>query len=333
MSIVLDGVTKTFPESYGVVAWCKHRGRPPRRRALDDVSFRVERGELFGLLGANGAGKSTILRLMAGLLTPDRGRLEVEGVDAVAHPVAVRRRIGLSSSDDRSFYHRISARANLELFAGLTGVPRAERAARVVEVARVVNLADDLDRRFDAFSSGMRQRLAVARALLGRPDVLLFDEPTRAVDPVNADELRRFIRDRLVRERGTTVVLTTNVLEEAWQMCDRVGILSAGRLLTTGAPADLRRLGNRLDYTIVLDRVDDALIARTRAVQGVIDLAVSPVESSTALRVGIDSRDQCLTHLLRAVSANGVRVLAIRPEDPSPSDLFRHLTKAVTDGR
>ena len=304
----VDQLTKTFPTAVGLFPWVRNIGRIERRVALDDVSFGVRGGELFGVVGANGAGKSTILRIVAGLVVPDRGTVRVDGIDARTAPLAVRRKVVLCCTDDRSFYYRLTARRNLEYFGTMAGLDGARLRGRIAEVVRLVDLTDDLDRRFDAFSSGMKQRLGIARGLLGDPELLILDEPTRAVDPVHAASIRGFVRNELVGRRGKTVVLATNLLEEAWELCDRIAVLRRGRVAAIGSPA-----------------AHDALLARTRAVPGVIDLAIDADGACAHLRVVLDSEPRTLTELLRAVSANGICVRSIRPEERRPADVFADL--------
>jgi ABC-2 type transport system ATP-binding protein len=328
----LSGVGKTFPTAFGYVSWLKNWGRQRRRIALSDVSFSVRRGELFGLLGANGAGKSTILRMLAGLVLPDTGRIAIDGIDALAEPLRVRARVGLCTGEERSFYYRLTARSNLEYFGTLAGVARRDLPGRIEEVARTVDLLDDLDRRFDQFSAGMRQRLSFARALIADPDVLLLDEPTRAVDPGHTYELRRFIREDVVGRFGKTVILATNQLDEAWELCDRIAILREGRLVTVASPSELGRMATpRRRYAIGFDRIDDLLLRRVRAVPGLLDVSSGPAAAGISLSVDIDDDPRTLTDLMRAVSANGASITSVTPENIRPADVFAHLTGALND--
>ena len=210
------------------------------RDILHDVNLEVRRGELLGLLGPNGAGKTTLMKMMATLTIPDRGTIEVDGIDVEKDPLLVRSRIGLCGSDDRSFYFRLTARENLTFFGALAGL-RGRRLQRGIQKAlRDVSLSDAIDRRFGDFSSGMRQRMMVARALLSDPDILFFDEPTRAVDP---NSRRRTAQDAArtnsVERRGKTIVLATNLLEEAWAICDRVAVVSNGTIAAVAPPSEL----------------------------------------------------------------------------------------------
>ncbi len=324
--IQCENVTKSFPSVYGLSAWIKHRGRPPRRIALADVTLSVRPRQLFGLLGPNGAGKTTMLKLLATLSLPDRGRILVNGLDCAVAANAVKSQIGLCTSEERSFYFRLTARQNLEFFGALAGLRGARLAARIGEVVELVDLGAALDRRFDTFSSGMRVRLALARALIADPEILLLDEPTRGVDPVHADAMRKLLRDELVQRRGKTVVLTTNILEEAWAVCDEVAILNAGTLVAKGAPAELnRQIGGRVRYAITFDRVGPDLVGRVRALEGVLHAQEGGTRGET-LTVELVAGGRTLTQVLHTVSANGTTVLGVRPLDDGLLELFRTTT-------
>jgi ABC-2 type transport system ATP-binding protein len=323
-------VEKSFPSNYGARSWLGRLGRhQPRRTVLRAIDLDVRRGEIFGLLGPNGAGKTTLLKMLATLLLPDRGSIRIAGIDALAEPMAVKRRIGLAMGDERSFYHRLTARTNLEFFGTLADVPHAALARRIDRVADIVDLRDALDRPVKAYSSGMRQRLGVARALLADPDILIFDEPTRAVDPVHALELRSLLRDDLSRAMGKTIVLSTNVLEEAWSVCDRLAILSGGRIAALGTPAALaERYGDRRRYAVAFERLEPKLPARLRAIDGVISVERHPSPADALLVVELELRGRTFTALLAALGANGSIVSGLREVDDALFDVFRATTEA-----
>ncbi len=324
--VELRGVTKSFPRTYRMSEWLRRFGRRRERRVvLDDIDLTIPRGSVFGLLGPNGAGKTTLLKLMSTLLLPDRGEIFVDGVDAVAQPMEVKRRIGLCTSEERAFYYRLTARANLEFFAILAGLPRRIVAARVIEVAKTVDIARVLDVEVRTYSTGMRQRLAVARAMLADPEVLFFDEPTRAVDPVHTEAIRTLMRDRLARELGKTVVVSTNVLAEAWSICDTVVILSDGRIVAQGTPLELgSRFADRRRYAISLDRFDDGLLERLRCVDGVGSIEI--MDGEPGLIVDLELRERNLTSLLGVLGGNGVTIRAFRQLDEEPFEVFRAAT-------
>jgi ABC-2 type transport system ATP-binding protein len=199
--------------------------------ALDDVSLQVAPREVVVLLGANGAGKSTLLRIIGTTVLPDAGTVMVGGHDGVAQPRAVRRSIGLLIGEERSWYWRLTGRENLEFFAALYGLPRRRRRTRALELLAECGLADAAERRFSDYSSGMRLRLSLARALLTEPPVLLLDEPTRTLDPIATRNFREQLL-ALVEQRGTAVMIATHDLHEAAEAADRVLVLRDGRLST-----------------------------------------------------------------------------------------------------
>jgi ABC-2 type transport system ATP-binding protein len=208
-------------------------------QALSDVNCTIAPGEFFGILGPNGAGKTTLFKILATLITPDTGRAVINGFDAVRDVQQVRRQLVPVVADERSLRWRLNAWENLRLYAVLYRVPASEIRQRIAEVLEVVGLATTGEKMVGQFSSGMKQRLLIARALLARPRVLLLDEPTRGLDPLNARSLRTFLKDELSRRQGCTIVLATHSAEEAFHLCDRVGVLDKGRILTTGRAEDL----------------------------------------------------------------------------------------------
>jgi ABC-type multidrug transport system ATPase subunit len=202
-------------------------------QALDGVTLTVARGELAVLLGVNGAGKSTLMRVLGTTVRPDRGDVEVDGHDLGRSPRSVRRSTGVVLSDERSWYWRLSARQNLEFFGRLCGLSRSAAARRAGELLDVVQLADAANRRVDGFSSGMRARLALGRALLLDPPVLLLDEPSRALDPRVSRDLRELVLG-LTRSGRRSVLWVTHDLHEAAAIADRVLLLDSGRLREIG---------------------------------------------------------------------------------------------------
>jgi ABC-2 type transport system ATP-binding protein len=230
-------------------------------QAVNDISFTVDAGEIFGLLGHNGAGKTTAIRVLTGRTRPTGGRAVVAGCDVETERDRLKPLINLVF-EDPNLYERFSGRENLNLFASLYGVP----ASRTDELLDMVRLKDGADRKVKTYSSGMKQRLLVARALINHPQVLFLDEPTRGLDPSSARDVRNIVAG-LSRE-GTTVFLTTHYMEEADELCHRVAFLSNGKLVALGTPRELKlRYGQRTavvlldtdeEQTIDLDDPDDA---------------------------------------------------------------------------
>jgi ABC-2 type transport system ATP-binding protein len=328
IAISVDKVTKSFPVTLSAGAFVRYRGRVPRRTVLRDISLQVHRGELFGLLGPNGAGKTTLLKMLATLCIPDAGQIVVSGIDARRNPGAVKSKIGLCTSEERSFYFRLTARANLRFFGSLMGLYGQFLEQRIVEVARLVDLTDALDRRFDTFSSGMKQRLSLARAIIGDPDIVFFDEPTRAVDPLHAREIRTLIRDELVNRQGKTAILATNILEEAWSLCDRVAVVHDGRIVAQGSPQTLDAqftLSTR--YHIVLSHLPPELPASLRSIPGVLRVTANPVPEGHKLVIEFHRDEASVDALLRALVSYGGGILSLRSEEPQPLDVFLEVTQ------
>jgi ABC-2 type transport system ATP-binding protein len=214
--------------------------------ALRGVDLEVPWGSILAVLGPNGAGKSTMLRILGTTVLPDSGHVEVAGHDVVAEPAAARRSLGLVLGDERSWYWRLSGRENLEFFAALHGLRRPVARRRATELLAAVDLTDQADRRFDRYSSGMRARLALARALLHEPPVLCLDEPTRTLDPVAAASFRALVLAQA--DAGRAVLFTTHDLHEAAAVASKVVVLAGGRV---AARADDRPDAARLEAILI----------------------------------------------------------------------------------
>ncbi|OFW58049.1 MAG: hypothetical protein A2Y75_12400 [Candidatus Solincola sediminis] len=206
------------------------------------MSFDVRRGSIFGLLGTNGAGKTTLIKIAYNLLLPTSGSVLVLGANPMQQGIKIRRRMGMVNSEERSFYWRLSGRHNLEFFSSLHGLNHSFAAKRIDELGELLDM-DYLDVPFSDYSSGMRQKAAIARALLHDPEVLLMDEPTRSLSPEAAYPLQDFIRKELVAERGKAVLLATQDMAEAERLCEDVAIIDKGNMVFLGALNELMRQG------------------------------------------------------------------------------------------
>ncbi len=206
--------------------------------AVHGVSLTVPAGSVLAILGPNGAGKTTLLRILAGLVIPSVGTAQICGLDVIQEEGRARGLVGVSLGDDRSLYARLSGRRNLEFFAALHGLSRREARQRIDEVSNVLEIP--LDQTVQASSSGIRQRILIARALLHDPLVLLLDEPTKSLDPASAQGVRGFIRERLVRHLGKTVMIATHNLPEAESLGDEIAIMKQGRIRGCGTLDVLR---------------------------------------------------------------------------------------------
>jgi ABC-2 type transport system ATP-binding protein len=229
MSDLAAGNPKTSGHGIRVRGLVKRFGRVV---ALDGLDLDVDLGEIVAVLGPNGAGKSTLLRILGTTVLPDEGSASVAGADVVKEAVEARRQLGLMVGDEHALYWRLTGRDNLRFFGSLYGMSKADTAARAAELLEALGLADAADRRVLGYSSGMRTRLLLGRALLTDPPLLLLDEPTRNLDPVAAVEFRE-IALRLTKQRGAGILFATHDLHEATTIATRVVVLSAGRAVLT----------------------------------------------------------------------------------------------------
>ncbi len=332
MIVRIEGLTKRFPVQR---TWREQLRAPfaaPRTLVVDDVSFDVGDGEIFGLLGQNGAGKTTLFKMLSTLILPDAGRASIAGHDIRTEGGQVRRQLAPVIANERSLYWRLSAYENLRLYATLQHLRGNAMHAEVVRALAITGLADTGEKMVGMFSSGMRQRLLIARALLGRPRVLLLDEPTRSLDPISARDFRRFLRETVVGAEGCTVLLATHDADEVWDLCDRVGVLERGRLLAVDQTAVLRDRAGSDRFRVWL-RASEATAAIARAALDGLALtrvgaAVEPgwEEFACAIPGGADGAARALA----AFTGDGRAVARFERAAPSLADLIERVLASAS---
>jgi ABC-2 type transport system ATP-binding protein len=241
-AISIRNLSKTYPVPFQRLRAFFRRPAKAAVEALRDVSFEVETGEIFGLIGRNGAGKTTLTKIVATLVQPTTGSVAVHGHDSVEQDELVRREIGLATAEERSFYWRLTSEQNLLFFARLHGLSARETKQRISDLFARLELEEVAKRRFGELSTGNKQRLAVARAMLANPPVLLLDEPTRSLDPLAAARMRDMIRSLAEQDPPVTIFLTSHNLAEVETLCRRVAIISRGRIRAIDTPRKLRDL-------------------------------------------------------------------------------------------
>lgn len=225
VAIQANNLTKSFPKDTG---WFLRKGE--NKSSVQNVSLTVQRGEIFGLTGPNGAGKTTLAKMLCTLVSPTSGSATVAGHPLdISHGAAIRQQVGLVVADERSFYWRLTGRQNLIFFAALFGIFGEMARARVDELLNAVDLSSAGDQRFDRYSSGMKQRLAIARGLLHNPKILFLDEPGRSLDQDSKNNVHDLILN-LNQTNGTTVFLITHDLAEADKLCTQIGRMEEGQL-------------------------------------------------------------------------------------------------------
>ena len=312
--ITIDGLTKRFKSRAGVV------------EAVRGISFEVAEGEIFGLLGPNGAGKTTTLRMLTTLLPIDAGSAIVAGFDVKRHPERVRTKIGYVSqkggADDQA-----TGRENLVLQARLYGADAAAARERSKQLLEVLSLAELADRRVSTYSGGQRRRLDIALGLVHSPDVLFLDEPSTGLDPRNRASLWDEVRG--LRERGTTVFLTTHYLDEADVLCDRIVIVDHGEIVAQGAPSTLK--SEVIGESVVL-HVPDEGAQRAEVALGAEPYVRELTRDGGHFRLYVENGSAAMPSILRLLDDAGITLSTISLARPSLDDVFLARTGRQLDG-
>jgi len=291
--------------------------------ALDDVSFDVKKGEIFGLLGPNGAGKSTTLRILSTLARPTKGTALIGGYDIVKNDTEVRKLIGIVS-EKMIMYDRLTARENLWFFGSLFEIPSDVLTQRIDELLDLVQLTKWKNVLVGTFSTGMRQRMNVVRALLNMPRVLFLDEPTLGLDPQSSVEIREFVK-KLNRENGTTIIVTTHTMVDADMLCDRIAIIDHGKVVALDTSINLKKLisgGNSTILKLGVPNLTADLLETLRTLDCVQSVSQ---ENSTNVRL-IARGDDAFDSVIDAVRSKGGKIASIENIQPTLEDVFLHLT-------
>ena len=266
-------LTKTFKSKVQSSETGFFRRKTVSVNAVDHLNLEIKRGELFGLLGPNGAGKTTLVKMLCTLLPPDSGTALINGYDIVKEQMKVKRSLGtLFSVGERGFFWRLNGYRNLEFFASIYNVPRQKRHERILEVLKLVGLESNSFQLYQKYSGGMKRKLALARTLLPDPPIILLDEPTTGLDVISSRNIREFVKST-VQETGKTVLYTTHYIEEAAQICTKIGILKQGKIVACDTPDALRdKIKNEELIYIVVEDITQAQIDKMRSLQGVIGI-------------------------------------------------------------
>ena len=291
--------------------------------AVDDVSFEVKKGEIFGLLGPNGAGKSTTLRVLSTLARPTEGTASIGGYDIVKRDNDVRRLVGIVS-EKMIMYDRLTAKENLWFFGSLFDIPPDTLTLRIDELLELVQLTKWKNSLVGTFSTGMRQRMNVIRALLNMPQVLFLDEPTLGLDPQSSVEIREFVK-KLNRERGATIIVTTHTMVDADMLCDRIGIIDHGKVVALDTSTNLKRLISGTDNIVLsmdIPNLNPALVEGIRSLGNVKSVSQ---DNSTHLKI-IASGEDAFDSVIDSVRKAGGKIASMESVQPTLEDVFLHLT-------
>ena len=291
-----------------------------RNEVLRGIDLDIEEGRIFGILGPNGAGKTTFLSILSTLLLPDRGQIQVLGMDVVTRGSRIRERINISSGN-ANFLWSLTVRENLTFYAMLYGLGGRDRAEKVDEVIALFELRNCKGTPFDKLSTGMKQRLALAKSMLNSPEILFLDEPTVGLDPQVAAKIRDQIKE-IQRERGITIVLTTHNMAEAEYLCDRIAFLKGGRISNIGTAHELKRsvrLGDviTIHYEGILDSV------ALEKLPGVIDFSLS----DGGCQFVVDSASKRMSPILQGLWGAGIVVKEVKTCETNLEEVFIEFAK------
>ena len=304
VAISIKNLSKAYPAPFALGALLGRAPRKPSVEALRDVSFDVQEGEIFGLIGPNGAGKTTLTKIIATLVQPTTGTVTVKGFDSVKESADVRGVIGLAAAEERSFYWRLTLEQNLMFFARLYSIPKRKARARVSALLAQLDLENSARQRFGQLSTGNKQRMAIARALLNEPPILLLDEPTRSLDPLAAARMRELIRALAEQDPPVTILLTSHNLAEVETLCARVAVISRGRIRAIDTPKNLRDLTSGSET---------------------VHITVSSGEKISLTRQHNDDR---LDEKIRELQAQGVRIIDVETERATLLDVLERYESA-----
>jgi ABC-2 type transport system ATP-binding protein len=312
---VLD-ITKNFRRGRGL--------KKKITKAVDGANLTIGRGELFGLLGPNGAGKTTLVRCIATLLIPDAGTIKVLGRDAFKDSLYCRQRVGLLTSGERTLYWKLSARDNLRFFAALYGLTGKERDKRIDYLLELMELKDVARDRVERYSSGMKQKVSLARAILHNPDLILLDEPTLGLDPGFGRFIRKFIKEELNRKQGKTILLTTHYMDEADELCGRIAFISKGKIVDVKTPEQYKR---DIPHTEVLEircqgQPDAAPIEKLAGVERV---ASEFKDGVTTIKAVAPRAEAVLSDTIEHLR-NTCKILGVDVKQPTLEDVFLYVT-------
>lgn len=320
--ISIDCISKTFPTPLAHLKQFFRRPVKPPVQALSEVSFDVHAGEIFGLIGRNGAGKTTLTKIIATLVQPTSGAVTVNGFDSVRDDEKVRAQVGLATAEERSFYWRLTVEQNLMFFARLYGLSDGLARRRIIELVNQFELKELVARRFGELSTGNKQRMAFARAMLPKPPVLLLDEPTRSLDPLAATRMRALIQQLAGGDPPVTILLTSHNLAEVEELCARVGIISQGRIRALDTPKKLRDRHRQTERVELRVQGIPLELARNTLASVPAGLELKEEERSLHIAFMRETGDDRLDTVIRALQEQGGKLMSFNSERATLLDVL-----------
>ncbi|RJQ47189.1 MAG: ABC transporter ATP-binding protein [Nitrospiraceae bacterium] len=332
LSYVIETVnlSKNFPVLKGYRDIFLHPFRKKEIRALHDVTIQINEGDIFGLLGPNGAGKTTLIKILCTLVLPSAGSAYVKGLNVTRDEQSIRKLIGYVISEERSFYWRLSGRQNLNFFAKLNNIPNREAGQRIERLLDFLGLADDAGRMFKDYSTGMRQKLAIARGLLTDPVILFMDEPTNGLDPVSAHNLKMLVKEKLAGEKKKTVIFATHNLRDAEELCSRIAIIQNGEVRVEGTLEDIKSKFNESKrYVMRLRNAENGLLEKVYTMAFVKKIMpASNMSEFTEIEIEAGNNSGSIHRFVKEIVDMGGEVFSLYEIEPALEDVFSEIVKS-----
>lgn len=318
--VLIDSVYKNYKQPKKII------------NALININISISDSEIYGLIGVNGSGKTTLAKILATLLIQDSGEIIINGFSVRKYPEKIKRLIGLSLGEGRSFYFRLTAEQNLEFFGTMLEIPPRFLKSRIGYLLDLFGLTDAKKTPYMKFSSGMKRKLDLARAMLASPEIYILDEPTNGIDPISQDTIRNTILD--LKRNGKTIFLITHNLHEANQLCDRVGILDQGKLLWQGSIKDFEDFKETYVLEFITKRLlqeKDIHVLNNLPVVNKIVQTEDTVNQKNKIKVFFYKRDQGMDYVLEKVAGMNVGILDVHFLTPTIEDIFREFVKGKSN--
>jgi len=326
-SIETYNLTKKFPVIKRYRDLLAHPFKRKEITALQNVNVRVEQGELFALIGPNGAGKTTLIKTLCTLILPTSGEAFVNGLEVSSHGKRIRKLIGYVVDDERSFYWRLSGKQNLYFFAKLNNLSTKAAEQKIKTLLHFMELTPDADRLFKDYSTGMRQKLAIARGLLTDPEIIFMDEPTNGLDPATAQNLKTLVKDQLVKSEGKTVILATHNLQDVEELCDRIALINKGEIKFSGTVENIKKkFKHHKIYAIRLKGHNKELLDRIQKMSLIKKFNLTnPLSDIIELELEITEGSNNVTRMVKEIIDQGGELLSLYEKDSSLRDLFSRI--------
>ncbi|MBU1627111.1 ABC transporter ATP-binding protein [bacterium] len=297
--------------------------------AVDGISIDIEQNEIFGLLGPNGAGKTTLIKMLVGLVFPTSGFAEICGIDIVKNLDQAKLKVGCVLSEERSFFWRLTGRQNLEFFATLYNLNKNVAKARIDYLFELVDLRNKENEQFMSYSTGMKQKMAIARGLLINPEILFMDEPTKSLDPYMASKLRNFVKDEIVVKLGKTVFLATHNLQDVEDMCTKIAIISKGKIKAVGTINEISKvIDSQKKFQIITLNFKDEVknyLDRIKDIQ--MDSVTKCEGSHYEITFRTDKENEVVPHITKMLVDNGLMIMTIKEVERSLTEVFSRIVE------